>query len=429
MTVQKFTYRGSPKGEVFLPGDKSISHRAIIIGGVSDGKLRIKNFSWGKDNLSTWKAMENLGVKIWSEGEEVIVEGRGLDGLSEPSDVLDAGNSGTTIRLLTGLLSAQEFYSVITGDRFLRKRPMGRVVNPLRKRGASIWGRKGGELAPLSILGRKLGEFTFFMDVPSAQVKSAILLSGLNATGPTKVVERAPTRDHTERMLKYFGADIKFRYPEVLLSPGKELRPVDLTIPGDLSSAAFFIVLALILEDSEIVIRDVLLNPTRTGIIEVLRKMGANIEVINYSEEWEPRGDLIVRSSRLKNIIIEGEDVVKSIDEIPVIAVAGVFGKGKLVVRDAGELRVKETDRIRAIVENMKKFGVEVEEFNDGFSIQGGTLSPPREVEVDPMGDHRIAMAFAIMGHALRDSVVTIKDFEVVDISFPSFREKLDGLF
>ena len=429
MSREKFYYRGVPRGEINFPGDKSISHRALIIGGISSGSFKIKNFSWGKDNLSTKNIMEQLGVTVEDIGEELIVSGVGLDGLNEPENVLDAGNSGTTIRLMTGLLSSQKFYSVITGDKYLRKRPMDRVVNPLQERGAAIWGRKGGKLAPLSIKGKELGKFHYKMKVPSAQVKSAILLSGLIAGGNTEVEEIAPTRDHTERMLKYFGADINFAYPRISLKPGKELVPHDLVIPGDLSSAAFFIVLASVVKDSEVVMKDILLNPTRTGVLDILKEMGANIEIKNYTDDWEPRGDLVVRGGNLKNIVIQGEDVVKAIDEIPILAVAGVFGEGEMVVRNAGELRVKETDRIHAVVENMRKLGVEVEEFDDGFKIIGGTLKKKGRVVLSSFGDHRIAMAFAILGSAVEGLEVEIDEFEMVEISFPSFKTTLWSLY
>ncbi len=424
MKREKFFFRGVPHGEAFFPGDKSISHRVLMIGALVDNSFRVKNFSWGKDNLSTKNIMEALGVEIEEIGEDLVVYGVGLRGLREADDVLDAGNSGTTMRLMTGLLSWQDFYSVLTGDKYLRKRPMGRVIDPLKRRGASIWARANDSLAPISIRGERLDEFSWKMEVPSAQVKSAILLSGLQATGSTRIEEIAPTRDHTERMLKFFGADIDFSYPRIELRPVESLHGRDLVIPGDLSSAAFFIVLALIVEGAEVVIKDVLLNPTRTGIVEILRKMGASIEVVNYTDDWEPRGDLVVRGSRLKNVEISGDEVVRAIDEIPVLAVAGALAEGRMVVKDARELRVKETDRIRAIVENLKKFGVRIEEMEDGFVLYGG-VHCRGEIEVDSFGDHRIAMAFAILGSALPDCQVDIRGFEMVEISFPTFKNIL----
>ncbi len=429
MSAQSFSFKGIPRGELTLPGDKSISHRVLIIGSVCENSFRVKNFSWGKDNLSTLNIMRSLGVKIEEYLEELVINGVGLDGLEEPSGVLNAGNSGTTIRLLTGLLSSQNFYSVITGDKYLRKRPMGRVVKPLKSRGAMIWGRENDNLAPLSIRGRELESFDYKMKISSAQVKSAILLSGLRAKGGTSVTEIAPARDHTERMLKFFGADIEFSYPHIRMTPYPHLKGRDIIIPGDLSSASFFIVLGLLIPHSEIIIKDVLLNPTRTGVIEILREMGANIEVLNYSEEWEPRGDLAVRYSKLKNVEISGEKVVKAIDEIPILAVAGTFAEGEMVVRDASELRVKESDRIRSIVENMRKLGIKVEEFSDGFRIAGNILSKKGKVRISSYGDHRIAMAFAVLGSAVEGLEMEIDDFEMVDISFPQFRKFLEGLY
>ncbi len=424
MNKEKFFFRGIPRGEAFFPGDKSISHRVLMIGALVDNSFRVKNFSWGKDNLSTKNIMELLGVEIEEIKEDLVINGVALCGLREAEDILDAGNSGTTMRLMTGLLSWQNFYSVLTGDQYLRRRPMGRVISPLQKKGARIWARADDTVAPISIKGTKLGEFRWKMEVPSAQVKSAILLSGLAADGPTYLTEIAPTRDHTERMLKFFGADIQFSYPHIELKPVRKLEGRDLVIPGDLSSAAFFIVLALIIEGAEVVIKDVLLNPTRTGVIEILRKMGADIKIVNYTDDWEPRGDLIVRGSKLKNIEISGDDIVKAIDEIPILAIAGAFGEGRMVVKDAAELRVKETDRIRAVVENLRKFGVRIEERDDGFILEGG-INCSGKVVVDSFGDHRIAMAFAILGSALRDCEAEIEGFDMVEISFPNFKNIL----
>ncbi|HSE83883.1 MAG TPA: 3-phosphoshikimate 1-carboxyvinyltransferase, partial [Thermodesulfobacteriota bacterium] len=338
------------KGEFTPPGDKSISHRAVIIGSLAEGKTIVKGFLSCDDTLSSVKAMGMLGVPIKVEGDTVKIEGKGLFGLKEPEDFIDAGNSGTTARLLSGLLSAQSFFSTITGDKYLKVRPMERVVRPLTLMGAKIWGRDGGKKLPLAIKGDKLSPIRYELPVASAQVKSAILLAGLYTEGETEVVEPVSTRDHTERMLSYLGIDVRRNGKSVRIKSGETLKSGEIVVPSDISSATFFIVAALINPGSEILIRNIGVNPERVGSIEILRRMGAKVEIINERElNGEPVGDILVNSNLLRAVEIKGDMIPKAIDEIPVIAVAACFAEGETVIRDAKELRVKETDRIRAM--------------------------------------------------------------------------------
>lgn len=425
---KSFVNKGPVKGELTFPGDKSISHRAIILGSICNNEITVKNFSWGEDNVSTVNIFKKTGVTIDEHNGNINIKGVGLKGLKEPENILYAGNSGTTMRLMTGLLSGQNFFSVLTGDDSLRKRPMGRVIDPLLNRGAKIWGRENNSLAPIAIKGSELKEFSYKMKVASAQVKSAILLSGLIAKGKTKLIEAGYTRDHTERMLSLFNADIKYNYPEIELYPAKKLIGKDLVIPGDISSASFFMVLGLIVPDSEIIIKDILLNPSRTGIIEILKMMGGNIEITNYTDKWEPRGDLIIRSSALRGMEISGDLIVKAIDEIPVISIAALFAQGITTVKDAVELRYKESDRINALITNFKKINVKLEEYKDGFSLEGKSFDIPTNVTFESFSDHRIAMSFAVLGAAIQKEI-TIDNFDPVNISFPKFEEYMESLW
>lgn len=415
------------KGNIFVPGDKSISHRSLILGSISQGETRVCNLLNSLDCLRTLGCMQALGVKIeLDENNSVNIKGKGLDGLQEAKGILDVGNSGTTIRLLTGLLSGQNFYSVLNGDNSIRKRPMKRVVQPLRLMGADIWGREDGHFAPLSIKGSKLNPFQYTLPVASAQVKSALLLAGLYATGETVIREPLSTRDHTERILEIMRADIKISPPEIKIKGGTELRSTDIFIPGDISSAAYFITAASILRDSQIIIKQVGINPTRTGIIEILKKMGTKIDILNYQiKSNEPQADLMIEYSKLKGVEIKEENVPFLIDELPLIAVVATQAQGKTVVSGARELRVKETDRIKAIVSELKKMGADIEEREDGFAVNGPTRL--QGAVCKSYNDHRIAMSLAVAA-LLAEGKTVIRNSECIDISFPGFEKTLQNL-
>lgn len=415
------------KGNVFIPGDKSISHRSLILGSIAQGETRIYNFLNSLDCLKTLECMQALGTEIeLGKDNFVKIKGKGLYGLQEPKDILDVGNSGTTIRLLTGLLSGQNFYSVLNGDNSIRKRPMKRVVEPLRLMGANIWGKKDGQFAPLSVRGNKLNPLYYTLPVASAQVKTALLLAGLYATGETVIKEPLPTRDHTERMLEIMRADIKISPPEIKVMGGKELRGTDIFVPGDISSAAYLIAATSILTDSQIIIKQVGVNPTRTGIIEILKKMGTKIDILNYQvKSNEPQADLMTEYSKLKGVEIKKENVPFLIDELPLIAVVATQAQGKTVVSGARELRVKETDRIDAIVSELKKMGADIEEREDGFEVNGPTRLQGAVCE--SYNDHRIAMSLAVAA-LLAEGKTVIKNSECIDISFPGFEKTLQKL-
>ncbi|HEX9021485.1 MAG TPA: 3-phosphoshikimate 1-carboxyvinyltransferase [Nitrospirota bacterium] len=415
------------KGEISLPGDKSISHRSVIFSAIAEGDTVIKGFLNGEDTLNTARAMQAMGVGIEGLGTgDLIVHGKGLDGLAEPSDVLDLGNSGTGMRLLAGLLAGQDFYSVLTGDRFLRKRPMARIVEPLRTMGAQIDGRLNGKLAPLAIRGggRGLKPIDYASPVASAQVKSALLLAGLYAGGDTTVNEPSKSRDHTERMLRFFGLEIKEQGTRVTLRGRQVLRPKGaLEIPSDLSSAAFFLVAACIVPGSDLTIRNVGVNPTRTGVIDVLLSMGADITLENRREQaGEPVADIRTRHRKLRAVQIAGEAIPRAIDEIPALAVAASFADGTTVIKDAAELRVKESDRIAAMATELKKMGAELVELPDGMEIAGRDALIGAVCESH--GDHRIAMSIAVAGLAARGETV-VRDTGWIDTSFPGFERLL----
>jgi 3-phosphoshikimate 1-carboxyvinyltransferase len=413
----------SVRGEIAVPGDKSISHRSIMLGSIARGVTSVRGFLRGEDNISTLNAFRAMGVTVDDDGDTLRIEGKGLHGLSEPSDILDCGNSGTSMRLITGLLAGQKFFSVVTGDRYLRNRPMKRVIEPLGRMGAAIFGRAGGDRAPLAIVGKGLAAIDYSSPVASAQVKSAILLAGLYAVGETSVVEPHLSRDHSERMLRYFGADIETLPNGARVRGGRELEGRDITVPGDISSAAFFMVAALIVPGSELLIRGVGVNPTRTGILDILIAMGASLEIIGLRDlSGEPVADILVRSSRLRGIEIGGNLVPRAIDEFPVICVAASLAEGRTVVRDAKELRVKETDRIAAMAANLRKAGITATETEDGIEIEGRErLDGGR---FDSFGDHRIAMSMLVAGLAAADSV-TVDDVACIATSFPNFTELL----
>ena len=407
-------------GTIQVPGDKSVSHRAVILGSLSQGSCQVKNFLSSQDCLSTVNCMKALGVEINELNDATLeIGGVGLYGLKEPQDILDVGNSGTTARLLTGLLAGQDFYTILTGDDSIRRRPMMRVVGPLREMGARIFGREDGRFAPLSIIGSDLNPISYTLPVASAQVKSALLLAGLYTTGETVVREPAPTRDHTERMLRAMGKGVESSDGHITISGGGKLSSFDLEVPGDISSAAFFLVAGLICPDSQVTIQGVGINPTRTGILDVLKAMGGDISVTNERTEGaEPVADLLVESSELRGIDIHGEMIPRVIDELPVLAVAATQAKGKTVVRNAKELRVKETDRIRATVEELSKLGAKIREHDDGFSVEGPTEL--RGAKCHSHGDHRIAMALVVAG-LIADNETSIEDTDCIDVSFPGF--------
>ena len=414
------------RGTIYPPGDKSISHRAIIFGSLARGKSKVTNFCPGDDTRNTLKAFQSLGITIKGSRTDYTIWGKGLRGLQEPSDIIDAGNSGTTTRLLTGLLGGQSFFSVITGDASLRKRPMKRVTEPLRAMGAKIDGREGGDCVPLAIRGGNLRSITYHTPVASAQIKSAILLGGLYADGVTEVIEPVLSRDHTERMLKALGAHIETKNTMVRIKGFSELEAFSLFVPGDISSAAFFVVGGAIIPDSEVIIRDVGINPLRTGILDVLKNMGADIRIGEIKEEGgEDRADIIVKSSLLKGVEVSGDLIPRTIDELPILAVAASQAEGTTIIRDAKELRIKETDRIKTMAEGLRRFGVQVEEFEDGMAITG-----PQKLKgtrVSSCGDHRVAMAFIIAGLTASGETI-VEDTAPIATSFPNFMELLDSL-
>jgi 3-phosphoshikimate 1-carboxyvinyltransferase len=409
----------SVKGEITVPGDKSISHRSIMLGAIANGTTSVRGFLRGGDNMATMGAFRSMGVRIDDDGETVIIHGRGLHGLSEPGDVIDCGNSGTTIRLITGLLAGQSFFSVVTGDQYLRKRPMKRVVEPLTRMGARILGRNQGSLAPLAISGGALNAIGYESPVSSAQIKSAIMLAGLYADGETSVREPSLSRDHSERMFRLFGATLETFDSGVTVRGGVELQGQDISVPGDISSATFFMVAALITPGSELLIRNVGVNPTRTGAVDILRAMGGDIQLLDQRlVSGEPVADILVRSSRLTGCAISGSVVPRAIDEFPAICVAAACAEGVTTVRDARELRVKETDRISAMAVNLRKLGVAVEECDDGMTVTGVERLSGGSVE--SFGDHRIAMSLSVAALVSTDGI-TITDTGCVATSFPTF--------
>jgi 3-phosphoshikimate 1-carboxyvinyltransferase len=410
---------GPLQGRCTVPGDKSISHRGALIGALAEGTTEISNFQSGDDCSSTVSCLRALGVEI-ETGDTVIVRGRGLRGLGEPDDLLDAGNSGTTTRLLLGILAGQDFYSVITGDRSLRSRPMGRVTEPLTKMGARVWGRQEGTKLPLSIRGSlTLQPVHWQLPVASAQAKSALLLAGLYADGVTTVTSPAASRDHTERMLQAFGAELSVDGLTVALKGGASLQGSKVEVPGDISAAAFLMVAATIIPGSDILIANVGVNPTRTGIIDLLQQMGGWIEVCNERLcSGEPVADLRVRAADLHGVRLAGELIPRLVDEVPALAVAAAAAQGVAEICDAAELRVKETDRLHAVAVEMGKLGAMIEERPDGLVIEGGNRL--RGAVVDSRHDHRMAMSLAVAG-MLADGETVIDRFEAVSVSFPEF--------
>lgn len=412
------------RGDVTVPGDKSISHRAVMFGALADADTHITGFLMGEDCLSTISCFKKMGVSIDVSEKEVVVHGVGLHGLKAPTELLYTGNSGTTTRLLCGILAGQPFSCTLNGDASIQKRPMGRIIKPLREMGADISG-KDGNLCPLNIHPAPLHGIRYEMPVASAQLKSAILLAGLFADGPTTVIEPAPSRDHTERMLRGLGAQVVSNGTEITLTPPKALHAVNVEVPGDISSAAYFLVAGLILPNSDIVIRNVGINPTRTGILDALEAMGANIERLNERGTVEPICDLRVRSSHLHGTTIGGDMIPRLIDEIPVLAVAAAFADGETVIRDAQELKVKESNRIATMTAELSKTGADVQETEDGMIIRGG--KPLHGADFASYADHRVAMSMAVCALACEGNS-SIDDPDCVAISYPTFFETLDAL-
>ena len=413
------------EGVLRLPGDKSISHRYAMLAAIADGQTRLHNYSTGADCASTLACLRTLGIPVDREGTDVAVTGRGLDGLQAPATTLDAGNSGSTIRMLSGILAAQPFESRIAGDESLSRRPMQRIIQPLASMGASIDARDG-RFPPLEIHPAHLHAIDYALPVASAQVKTCVLFAGLFAEGTTVVREPARTRDHTEIALREFGADLDIRAGVISVQSRPRLHALDLTVPGDLSSAAFFLVAALLLPGSHIVIEGVGLNPTRSELLDFLISMGADLSVRNLAiHAGEPVGDIEVRYSPIRGGVIEKGLTAALIDEIPVLAVLGAASAEGLTVRDAAELRIKETDRIATVADNFARMGVTVEVLPDGLRVPGGQKFRP--AELDSFGDHRIAMAFAVAALAAPGES-TINGAEAAAVSFPEFFKLLDSL-
>lgn len=410
-----------------IPGDKSISHRSVILGAIANGITSIDNFLPGQDCWSTVRCIRQLGVEITELAPNRLqVHGCGLDGLKEPDDYLDVGNSGTTMRLLAGVLAGQEFLSILTGDHTIRRRPMARIAEPLRQMGAQVWGRGNGRFAPLAIKGGHLRAIDYLTPVASAQIKSAVLLAGLYGQGVTSVTEPALSRDHTEKMLAAFGANIKIEGLTTSIGPGP-LTAQPITVPGDISSAAFFLVAGAIVPGSCLTISKVGLNPTRTGILDVLREMGADITITNQSlTSGEPMGDITVSGHGLKGVSIGGSLIPRLIDEIPVLAVAAAAAEGTTIIRDATELKVKESNRLQAIATELRRFGVSIDETEDGLIIKGGRNYEGAVCE--SYHDHRIAMACALMGLVANGPTI-VHGTECIDISFPGFESTLASLY
>ncbi len=411
-------------GEISVPGDKSISHRALILAALAEGETRIKGLSSARDVESTRKCLRDLGVRMKKDRKGLVVSGKGKYGFTKPKKVIDAGNSGTTIRLLSGILAAQNFATTISGDASLRNRPMRRIIEPLENMGAHI--ESAAYKAPLTIHGGPLRSIDYASTIASAQVKSCVLLAGLYANGITRITEPSPSRDHTERMLEAFGVQAQYSQGGAGVKGPANLRATEIIVPGDISSAAFFLVAASLLPDSEITLINVGVNPTRLGIYDALLAMKALIhmdpaEVINM----EPRTTITARSSRLHGASLAGSMIPRIIDEIPILAIAATQAQGTTTIRDAAELRIKESDRIAAVATNLQKMGANVRETKDGLIINGPT--PLRGAQIDSYNDHRIALSFAIAA-LIAQGETTIKGADCVDISFPGFFQLLDQM-
>lgn len=412
MVIQKIK---KAVGQIKVPGDKSISHRAVMLGSLANGVTEISGFLKGADCLSTIDCFRKMGIDIDINGENVTVHGNGLRGLKKPDEMLYTGNSGTTTRLLCGILAGQNFDTSITGDASIQKRPMSRVVQPLSMMGAKI----ENEYCPLYITGTKLHGIDYKMPVASAQVKTAIILAGLYADGETVIHEIEKSRDHTELMLSAMGADLTVDNLDITVKPTNDLTAVNVDVPGDISSAAFFLVLGAIMPNSQITVTNVGINPTRTGIIDVLKDMGADITLENvHTSAGETVADITVRSSSLKGTTVGGDIIPRLIDELPIIAVAAVFADGQTVIKDAQELKVKETNRIRAVVDEFNKCGIDITETDDGMIINGGKSIHGADFKT--YGDHRMAMSLTVLAQ-LADGESTLDDSDCACVSYPTF--------
>ncbi|WP_090840461.1 3-phosphoshikimate 1-carboxyvinyltransferase [Alkalicoccus daliensis] len=418
--------KGPLKGTVKIPGDKSISHRAVLFASIAEGTSTIHGFLRGQDCLSTISCMRELGVEITETDDVITVEGKGSSGLAEPDKLLDVGNSGTTIRLLSGILAGQEFYNVLAGDDSIAKRPMRRVTGPLKMMNASIDGRDFGNYTPLTIRGGNLQGIHYFSPVASAQVKSAVLLAGLYANGQTTVTEPFLSRDHTERMLRTFGVEVETEDLSATIRGGQKLQATKVEVPGDISSAAFMLVAGAIVPESEIKLDVVGINPTRAGIIDVMKRAGADVTLENERMlGGEPVADIRIKASSLKAVEIAGADIPRLIDEIPVLALLATQAEGTTVIKDAAELKVKETNRIDTVVNQLNKLGASCEATEDGMIIHGPT--PLKGAEVESFHDHRIGMTMALAG-LISEGEVKVKDTEAIAVSYPDFFEDLKGL-
>ena len=412
------------RAEITVPPDKSISHRGLMLNAIADGEARVDNLLESEDIRSTQRCLQALGAEIdWPEGTSTaIVRGKGLHGLFESDDVLDCGNSGTTMRLLSGLLAGNPLLSILTGDASLRRRPMARIIRPLRQMGATLYGRKGDTVPPIVIKGGNLRGISYESPVASAQVKSAVLFAGLYADGRSEVIEPSATRDHTERMLAAMGAAIDYGPGRARIDPGVGLRAVDVQVPGDISSAAPWLVLAACHPDAEICLRNVNINPTRTGILDILRDMGADVELADErTSGGEPVADIFVRSSKLRATEVGGDLIPRAIDELPLVAVLAAHAEGTTTVRDAAELRVKESDRVEAVATVLGRMGAKLRARDDGFAVVGPT--PLHGAKVDAEGDHRIGMLAAIAG-SLAEGETRVED-DAVGVSYPAFWHEL----
>ena len=413
------------RGELTVPGDKSISHRAVMFGSLSQGTTRITHFLEGADCLSTISCFHKMGVDIERNASEILVHGKGLHGLSAPAEILDVGNSGTTTRLISGILAGQSFTSELNGDASIQSRPMKRIMTPLQSMGADIVSLKGNGCAPLRITGKPLQAVHYQSPVASAQVKSCVLLAGMYADGITRVTEPVLSRNHTEIMLNYLGARVTSQGTTASIEPEPVLKAREIQVPGDISSAAYFIAAGLLTPNSQILLRNVGINPTRDGILKVCRAMGADITLLNVNEEGEPVADLLIRSSQLHGTTVEGSIIPTLIDEIPMIAVMAAFAEGTTVIRDAAELKVKESDRIAVVTEGLRRMGAEIQPTEDGMIIHGG--KPLQGAKINSYLDHRIAMSFAVAG-TICDGTMNIVGGDCVNISYPEFYRDLYSL-
>lgn len=421
-----FTKVSKLQGEIKVPGDKSISHRAIMLGSLAKGTTEITNFLQGADCLSTIDCFKNMGIQIENKMDSVLVHGLGLHGLKKPTKMLDVGNSGTTTRLMSGILAAQNFETQLNGDASIQKRPMNRIINPLSLMGAQIESLRGNGCAPLRIVGQPLHGIDYESSVASAQVKSCVLFAGLYADGKTSVTEPYVSRNHTELMLEYFGGSVEILGTRAVVTPEPELVGQKVVVPGDISSAAYFIAAALIVPNSEVLIKNVGINPTRDGILRVCKQMGANITLLNKNTiKGEPSADLLVHSSSLHGTIVGGEVIPTLIDELPIIAILASYADGETVITDAQELKVKESNRIDVMVDNLSKMGVDIQGTDDGMIIRGG--KPLHGAVIDSKLDHRIAMSFAVA--ALQaEGETEILGSECVNISYPDFYQDLEKI-